>query len=148
MSQHRIRPLALCVFHHEGKILVNRFHDSVTQKRFHRPLGGGIEFGERSAEAIVREIQEELGRSINDLRLVGTLESIFTYNGKPGHEIVQVFDARFDDVGLYEQALVNGHESNGESFSAMWCASSSFTADSPLVPEGLYELLKKAELLD
>ncbi|WP_460164643.1 NUDIX domain-containing protein [Pseudomonas sp. S2_F03] len=53
-----------------------------------------MEFGETSAQAIVREVQEELGLAITDVRLLGTLENIFTYAGRPGHEIVQVYDAR------------------------------------------------------
>lgn len=115
MSEQRIRPLALCIFHHHGKILVNQFYDAIKQQMFFRPVGGGIEFGERSHDAIVREVQEELGASISDLRLVGTLESIFTYDGKPGHEIVQVYDARFDDTDLYEKTWLEGFESNGAS---------------------------------
>lgn len=112
-----------------------------------RPIGGGIEFGERSRDAIVREVQEELGRSISDIRLIGTLESIFTYAGKPGHEIVQVYDARFDDAEVYEQPWLDGHESDGAPFRAAWHSSASFTPASPLVPEGLYDLLKRAMLL-
>ena len=88
MSEPRIRALALCIFHHQGKILVNQFFDADKQQMLFRPLGGGIDFGEHSAQAIVREIQEELGLSINSLRLIGTLESLFTYAGKPGHESV------------------------------------------------------------
>ncbi|BBP58355.1 NUDIX hydrolase [Pseudomonas sp. St316] len=148
MSEQRIRPLALCVFHHQGKILVNQFYDAIKKQTFFRPVGGGIEFGERSHDAIVREVQEELGASISDLRLIGTLESIFTYAGKPGHEIVQVYDARFDDADLYEKPWLEGFESNGASFRATWCSSASFTAISPLVPEGLYDLLKSASLLE
>lgn len=83
MPEPRIRHLALCIFHHRGKILVNEFVDPVKGLTLFRPLGGGIEFGERSADAIVREIREELGQPISDLRLIGTLESIFTYLGKP-----------------------------------------------------------------
>lgn len=148
MSEPRIRALALCVFHHQGKILVNQFYDSVEQRTLFRPIGGGIEFGERGIDAIVREVQEELALSISGVRLIGTLESIFTYAGKPGHEIVQVYDARFDDVDVYERSWLDGHESNGASFKAMWCLGSSFTATSALVPEGLFELLKQASLLD
>lgn len=103
MAEHFIRPLALCIFHHHGKILVNQFHDDVENMTLFRPIGGGIEFGERSHDAIVREVQEELGRSISDIRLIGTLENIFTYAGNPGHEIVQVYDARFDDAEVYEK---------------------------------------------
>ncbi|WP_409317962.1 NUDIX hydrolase [Pseudomonas sp. KCJK9016] len=147
MAEQRIRALALCVFQHHGKILVNRFHDPVADQTFYRPIGGGIEFGETSREAIVREVQEELGLSMKDLRLLGTLESLFFYNGKPGHEIVQVYDARFEDGQVYEQSQIVGHESDGSPFTATWQGSLSFTEQSPLVPVGLQSLLKDAGIL-
>jgi len=148
VSAPRIRALALCVFHHQGKILVNAFYDDEKQQTLFRPVGGGIEFGERSVEAIAREVQEELGERITAVHLLGTLESIFTYAGKPGHEIVQVYDARFIDTSLYEQPWLDGHETDGAAFRAQWRDSSSFTATSPLVPEGLHDLLKAASLLE
>lgn len=148
MPEPRIRPLALCVFHHAGKILVNVFEDAVTRQTLYRPLGGGIEFGETGSAAIAREIDEELGQAINDVRLLGTLESLFVHDGKPGHEIVLVFDANFADTALYAQPWLDGHESDGARFRATWCDSSSFSADTPLVPKGLAELLKGLSLLD
>lgn len=148
MTAHRIRPLALCVFHHDGKILVNEACDPITEKPFFRPIGGGIEFGETSAQAIVREVQEELGLPITDVRLLGTLESLFTYNGTPGHEIVQVYDAKFVDASVYELPHLKGQESDGAAFKAKWLPWAGFTDEAPLVPDGLYELLKKLALLD
>jgi 8-oxo-dGTP pyrophosphatase MutT (NUDIX family) len=147
VSEHRIRALALCVFHHQGKILVNQFYDAESDQTLFRPIGGGIDFGERSVDAIAREVQEELNQSISDVRLLGTLESIFTYAGKPGHEIVQVYDAKFSDMSLYQQPCLIGHESDGAAFKATWRDSSSFTDTSPLVPEGLHDLLKAVSLL-
>lgn len=148
MPEPRIRPLALCIFHHHGKILVNQFHDAAVGQTLFRPVGGGIEFGERSIDAIAREVQEELGLSISDVRLIGTLESIFIYEGKTGHEIVQIYDARFDDVTVYDKPWLDGCESDGASFRASWHNSSSFNATSRLVPEGLSDLLMKDSLLD
>lgn len=148
MDAPRIRALALCIFHRNGRILVHEFQDAVKQQTVFRPIGGGIEFGEHSAEAIVREVQEELAQPIHSLRLLGTLESIFTYDGHPGHEIVQVYDGQFEDQSLYEQPHLDGAESHGFAFKVSWKDSSSFTAQSPLVPEGLYALLKGAALLD
>lgn len=148
MSEHRIRPLALCIFHHRGKILVNQFQDTEQEQRtLYRPLGGGIEFGERSADAIAREVQEELGLSIHGIRLLGTLESLFTHAGKPGHEIVQVYNATFDDADVYERNEIQGHESDGAAFQAKWCDTTNFSPASPLVPEGLEDLLKSLSLL-
>jgi hypothetical protein len=42
----QIRPLAICVFSQNGKILVCEGYDATTSDTFYRPLGGGIEFGE------------------------------------------------------------------------------------------------------
>ncbi|QLG92919.1 NUDIX hydrolase [Pseudomonas yamanorum] len=148
MTTPRIRALALCVFHHEGKILVHRFYDPIKQQSVFRPVGGGIEFGETSAQAIAREVQEELVHAINSIRLLGTLENIFTYLGNPGHEIVQVYDAQFEDLSLYQRPHLDGQETDGTAFTVAWHDSSSFTSQSPLVPNGLYEMLKEAALLD
>ncbi|MGH8419389.1 MAG: NUDIX hydrolase [Pseudomonas sp.] len=147
MSETRIRHLAICVFHHQGKILVNPFYDPVKQQSLFRPLGGGVEFGERSIDAIVREIREELDLPIRNVRLLGTLESIFTYLGKPGHEVVQVYDAQFENPALYEQPWLEGQESDGQTFRAVWRDGSSLKSDGMLVPEGLYELLESLSLL-
>ena len=65
----------------DGRILVGHAYDAVKQDHYCRPLGGGIEFGERGADAIVREIREELGAEIEDVRRLGTLENLFTGGG-------------------------------------------------------------------
>jgi 8-oxo-dGTP pyrophosphatase MutT (NUDIX family) len=127
-----------------GRILVNEARDEVKGLTFCRPLGGGIEFGETAAAAVVREIREELGATVLNLRYIGTLENIFTYLGEPGHEIVLVFDGEFEDASLYEREFLEGRESDGELFKAVWRELSSFSATAPLVPEGLAKLLRES----
>jgi 8-oxo-dGTP pyrophosphatase MutT (NUDIX family) len=146
MPSHQIRPLALCVFHHEGRILVNEINDRVKNQTFGRPLGGGIEFGETSAQAIQREIREELGLEITNLHLVGTLENIFTHLGTPGHEIVQVYDGTFVDGSAYEKSCLPGRESDGAPFNAYWRGREHFSKNLPLYPDGLAELLVRNSL--
>jgi 8-oxo-dGTP pyrophosphatase MutT (NUDIX family) len=90
MDTTRIRPIAVCLFRNENRILVSEGFDTVKQYYYYRPLGGGIEYGESSREAIVREIQEELGARVENLQLLGVLENIFVYEGQLGHEIVFV----------------------------------------------------------
>ncbi len=92
-------------------------------------------------------MQEELDLSMTDVRLLGTLESLFVYNGKPGHEIVQVYGAMFVDAGVYAHAQIHGHESDGAPFTVRWHDSSSFSEQAPLVPKGLLDLPKNAGLL-
>ena len=99
-----IRNLAICVFRHHSRILVAQGFDDVKNESFLRPLGGAIEFGEMAVEALRREIREELGVEIAEPVRLGVLENVFTYRGQPGHEVIFVFDARFVDAGLYQQA--------------------------------------------
>jgi ADP-ribose pyrophosphatase YjhB (NUDIX family) len=85
MDNPHIRPVSVCLFRNGDRILVEKDYDSV--KNYHcRPLGGGIEFGEHSHDAILREIDEELGHSVENLRLITIIENIFTLDCQKGHE--------------------------------------------------------------
>lgn len=141
MPTPRIRALAICVFLNGDRILVTEALDPVQGLRFCRPLGGGIEFGETGVQTVVREIREEIGAEVADVRYLGTLENIFTYLGRPGHEIVRVYDASLVEASLYE-GVVPGAESDGRPFVASWRSLSSFGPGLPLVPEGLADLLR------
>jgi len=135
---NRIRPIAICLFRRDGKILVFKGHDPVKNETFFRPLGGAIEFGEHSADAVRREIREEIGAEIEELVYLGTLENIFTYNNTPGHEIVQVYDGVLTDTRLYGQAVMPGYEDNGETLEVLWKKLDEFgPGKSTLYPEGL-----------
>lgn len=142
MSQGRIRAVALCVFHHQGRILVNQAYDPVKEQHYYRPLGGGIEFGESSVQAVAREIREELGLEVLEPRLLGALENLFTYAGRPGHEIVMVYDGRFADAETYLRTELPGNESDGQPFTAVWRGIADFDEGTPLYPNGLGELLR------
>lgn len=139
--QNKIRPLAICVFRHQNKILVFEGYDPKKNQTFYRPLGGGIEFGERSDETVRREMMEELNAEIADLKYLGTLENIFIFDGNPGHEIVQVYDGRLVDSGLYAQAEMSGHEADAGEFKVVWKSLDEFNPQTPLYPDGLLELL-------
>lgn len=138
----RIRPLAICVFRNNDRILVMEGYDPLKKQTFYRPLGGGIEFGEQSEQTIHRELMEEIRAEVRDLKYLGTLENIFVFDGTPGHEIVQVYDGVLENSGLYEQAEVEGKETNGELIRAMWKGLGEFAeGKSILYPDGLLDLL-------
>ena len=139
-----IRPLAICIFSHNGKILVSEEYDPSKGETFYRPLGGGIEFGEHSTEAIHRELKEEIGAEVKDLVYLGTLENIYVFNGEPGHEIVQVYYGALTDSGLYEQVVISGYEPVlNLPMKVIWKSLDEFgPGKSILYPDGLLELLR------
>ncbi|SET68535.1 NUDIX domain-containing protein [Oceanobacillus limi] len=142
MKKGLIRTLAICIFKNNKFILVAEGFDSVKQEFFYRPIGGGVEFGERSSETIIREVKEEIDAEINELTYLGTTENIFTFNGKIGHEIVMVYDARFIDPSYYELESFQGIEDNGMSFNVYWKPLEDFqTGKLRLVPENLLNLI-------
>ena len=142
MKTDSIRPIAICLFRNNEKILVFVDHDDVKGDGFCRPLGGGIGFGETSRDAMVREIWEELGAEVESLQLIGVLESIFTYNGQNGHEIAFVYDARFCDDSMYAKDMIEGREDNGTRFTAMWLSLDEIHSRRiRLVPNGVEGLL-------
>ena len=140
---NQIRPIAICVFHNSDRILVFEGDDPVKGETFYRPLGGGIEFGESSETTVRRELKEEINVEVGDLRFLGTLENIFTFNGNSFHEIVMVFDGALIDSGLYAQAEIHGKEANGDDIRASWKSLAEFeSGQSILYPDGLMKLLR------
>lgn len=138
----RIRPKAVCICRRGESILVASAYDSVKQETFYGPPGGGIEFGERAEDAVRREMFEELGVALRDVRLLGVLENIFTYEGASGHEITFVFEASLEDRSLYSRDEIDGIEGK-HPFVARWVDLDEFGADGPpLYPQGLLALLK------
>jgi 8-oxo-dGTP pyrophosphatase MutT (NUDIX family) len=139
-----IRPLAICVIRDGERILVAEGRDPARRLTFYRPLGGGIEFGELSAAAVVRELREELGAEVVDLRCLGTVENIFTFNGAIGHELVIVYQARFVDPSFYKRERMDGWDGAGgkEPIVALWKPLRFFAqGHAPLYPDGLLELV-------
>lgn len=140
-----IRVIALCVCRHGGRILAQSLTDPADGHRFHRPFGGGVEFGERAAGAVRREFREELEVGLSDLVLLGVMENLFTYDGRPGHEIVFVFDGALEDAAMYARDDLVGRESDGDPVPGAWISLDEVEASGiPLYPEGLLAFLRSA----
>ena len=139
----KIRCKAICVFSHQESILVACSQDPQHGATFYRPLGGSIEFGETSQEATIREIKEELGADIIDVKLLGVLESLFEFEGEHFHEVVFIYDAKFVDVKLYTEETIIGQETDGLEIIATWQRLDYFVEQGRLVPDGLFDLLTR-----
>lgn len=141
----RIRPIALGLVEHQGHILVSRGEDPKTKQSYYRFLGGGIDFGETSQMALTREFIEEIQAELTEIKYITCLDNIFTLNGKPKHELIQLFRARFVDDSFYQLdekfPLVEGKRTT----QAIWLATQRvLTGECRLVPESCLEFLSSS----
>jgi 8-oxo-dGTP pyrophosphatase MutT (NUDIX family) len=130
----QIRVIVLGLIKNGTRLLVASGYDEVKQAAFYRALGGGVEFGETSLDAIQREFQEEIQAELTQIQYLGCIENLFVLNGKPGHELVQLYQCDFADPRFYEVETILGQE-NSVPFAAHWIEADRFrSGELRLVP--------------
>jgi ADP-ribose pyrophosphatase YjhB (NUDIX family) len=137
-----IRPVAAALIRDGDRLLVWEDHDPATGNVVLVPLAGGIEFGETGAEAIARELQEEIGQTPAHVAFLGLFEDIFDWNGKRRHELWLVYDVELAGDGLAGRDEVLVHEDDGSSYLARWRPLDELRGPARLVPGGLLELIE------
>ena len=149
MKPGKIRALAIGILRKDGQILVFEGFYHVKHEIFYRPLGGAIKFGEYGHQALARELREEIGAEITNLRYLGLSENIFVCDGQPGHEIVLIYEADLADKPAYEMDSLVGHEDDGSPLTVVWKPLEFFQrGQAPLYPDGLLELLLADDATD
>ncbi|ACC83792.1 NUDIX hydrolase [Nostoc punctiforme] len=137
-----IRVIALGLIRDGERIFVSEGYDPVKQETFYRALGGGVDFGETSHAALKREFQEEIQAELTNIKYLGCIESLFTFNGKQGHEIVQLYQCDFVDSKFYQLESLIFSESQHHKHKALWMDISRFkSGELRLVPEVFFEYL-------
>lgn len=136
-----IRVLALGLIKKGDRTFISEGYDPIKQQTFYRAMGGGVDFGETSFEALQREFQEEIQAELTNIHYLGCIENLFTFNGKQGHEILQVYECDFVDPKFYQ--LENLVFAEGErKKTALWVEISRFkSGELKLVPEHFFEYL-------
>lgn len=138
----QIRSIAIGVIMHNDKLFVFEGHDPAKNETFYRPLGGSIEFTERGEAALTREFKEEIDADLKDIKYFTTLENIFTYRGKPHHEIVLIYKCEFKDKTLYDRNAIIGREDDGSPLKCVWKPVDQFrNGNLILYPNKLIELI-------
>lgn len=102
-----IRPIALGLAIKNNKLLVGEGFDNIKNQTFYRCLGGGIEFLEKSSDALKREFWEEIGANIIIKDFLGISENIFTYKGKNAHELVLFYSIDISENDYKEEYEIN-----------------------------------------
>ena len=134
-----IRPIVLGVAMRDGKLLVEEGFDKIKNETFYRCLGGGIEFLEKSSDALKREFQEEIGANIVIKDFLGISENIFTFDGKRAHEMVLFYSIDVEDSEYKEE--YNIIDESGE-FKAKWIKIEEFkNKNKILYPEEVFQYI-------
>ena len=108
-----IRPIALGIAIKNNKLLVGEGFDKVKNQTFYRCLGGGIEFLEKSSDALKREFKEEIGADIAVKNFLGISENIFTYQGKNAHELILFYSIEISDNDYKEEYHIADEDDSG-----------------------------------
>lgn len=108
---------------------------------YHRLVGGGVDLGETHRDAIVREVDEELGARIHDLAFLGPVENIFRIDGVRGHEIVLLYTGRLDPQPAVADATLT--ESDGSVVPVIWRPFDDADESVPLYPAGAIPWIRR-----
>ncbi|MEM9420073.1 MAG: NUDIX domain-containing protein [Planctomycetota bacterium] len=140
MNAESIRVRASAVFISRNRILVHVVENQDDGKVWHIPPGGGVQYGESSAEALKREIEEELGWSFSEAYLIGSFESCHSINGVKEHEISFVYFAEPVSDSSRSFTSIEVVEDNGKEKRFLWIDLETLKQPtSILYPEGLLE---------
>lgn len=85
LSQGKLNIRVAAWIQHENQLLVSTFPDGSISLP-----GGRMKFGETSIEAVRREIQEEIGESLENPKLFAMIENFFDLDQR-FHELLFVF---------------------------------------------------------
>lgn len=140
----RIRNIAVGLVVKDGHVFAEEYPLIEGHHRFVRAIGGGIEFGERAADAVAREFREEHGVEVTDARLLAVTENLFEIVGVPGHEVVHVFEVTCPELeALPSSARLRALDT--DAWASWYPLTDLLAEDPPFYPAGTAELAASLE---
>ena len=91
LNNQKLNIRACAIIIHDNKLLV---HNNVNESHV-ALVGGRVKIGESSEQTIRREIMEEMGKEIEIIEYVSTIENFFEADDMPYHEIMFVYRVDF-----------------------------------------------------
>lgn len=135
-TKNRIRVIVLGLIFDGDRVFVFEDYESLDQKPFYRALGGGVEFGESSLEALQREFLEEIQAELTNIHYLGCIENRFMFLGELKHEIVQLYRCDFADPKFYQIEEITFFDGAEQPIVAKWVQRDRFKSrELRLVPE-------------
>lgn len=91
IEDYRLNIRAAGIIIHNNKVLVHRD----INKSHYALIGGRVAVGENSEETVKREIMEEIGKEVNIIEYIATVENFFKSDEIKYHEILFIYKAEF-----------------------------------------------------
>lgn len=117
---NKIRGKVIGLAKHDNKLLVFEVLDDQGNLKGWCPIGGGIEFGEKAEDALIREINEELKCNATITGKPIVCENIFEHHGCTGHEIIFAFPIKFIEQNIYSNTRFQIREERGSTHWVEW----------------------------
>ncbi|MDY7004759.1 MAG: NUDIX hydrolase [Cyanobacteriota bacterium] len=138
-KKNKIRVLALGLIRDGDRLFISQGYDSVKQEFFYRVMGGGVNFGEYSRDALQREFQEEIQAELTNIKYLGCMENIFLFNGEERHELIQLYKCDFADKKFYQTKELTFWEKERKK-TALWVSIDRLkSGELKIVPENFLE---------
>ena len=109
----------------------------------YRPIGGTIEFGEKSDETLVREFSEELGVEVIVKKYISCIENIFKIDQGIGHEITQLYLVDLQNKDLYQKEKFTVTEGDKITCAKWISLEDVYSGEKVVYPDGLTDILAK-----
>jgi 8-oxo-dGTP pyrophosphatase MutT (NUDIX family) len=136
---------AMCIVRNGSKLLVSKDYDSVKKDYYYRPLGGSVEFRERSDITVKREFMEELDVTLTNVKFLGVIENIFTMEGQNYHEIDFIYEGDIKEKEIYSKEKISAVEGK-RVFETMWIEFDDFKDRKfRLVPEEIFKFIENGK---
>lgn len=137
-----IRTKVIGIAKHHDRLLVCEVLDDDGALKGWCPLGGGVEFGETTEDALKREMQEELGCEVLISGTPSVYENIYEHHGVKGHEIVFAFPVSFRNPQIYARDRFQICEDRGSMHWVEWINIDRFrNGTTVLFPDALAPLI-------
>jgi ADP-ribose pyrophosphatase YjhB (NUDIX family) len=115
-----VRVVAIAIVRQDNRLLAVEVLDDDGALKGWRPPGGGVKFMEFVADALKREIREELGCDIRIEAALDVFENLYMHHDAKGHEIVFAYEVSLLDGTIYARDRFAIKEDNGGTHFAEW----------------------------
>lgn len=136
IGEHKFNYRVAAIIRKDEKVL---FHHGIG-KEVATLIGGRVEAGENSIEALQREVYEEIGMRTKYVKPVALIENFFTRDGNPYHEILMIHELKFENKEDYQKDILPIEERKKDVLEFLWCDVKNYTKYR-IVPDNLPDII-------